>query len=863
MARGDLATAGLALVEAGDADMTMARVGLILLFALGYAGGIGMCASPLQGEKQAEAKQTTPTDLFGDPLPAGAIARLGTLRFRHGFFLRDVLISPDGRTLISAGGDVNIWDAQSGRRQRQFSFTPSYALGINLSPDGKLLAVSQQGRSKMRFWDPTSGTEIFPFGDSPPQALRTVLSPNGDLLATLDAQSPPAVTIWDVRKGKKIRTIDRGVAFVWTVHTLAFSPNGQLLAIPSETGVRIWDLAAGKELYALDLGTKTTGGCVVFSADGKRLAAASFPTPTGADHAIHLWDMTIGKKLGVLKGHEKYITALAMSPKDNLLASAGMDGRIRFWDLVKQREIGQSAGPLRDYNALHFSADGNMLVSGEYYGVLRLWNPHTHKELPATAARGDSPRWVSFAPDGQTLITTQREQIGHWDPLTGRPRRILYSQSLEPYQPTLSPDGKALATLDRTGGQVLLWDVATGKLVRRIGEGGQPGLVSSCAFSPDGRRLAGGSNVEDIIRIWDVASGKEIKQLKGQKKTDSLAFTPDGGTLVSASDGSRGDYTVRLWKLATGAEIWQKVTRPWTASDLAFSPDGRTLALVGGLPGQLHTAGEVRLWDAVTGKELKHFEGHREPVRCVAFSVDGRMLATGSLDNMIRLWEIATGKERQCLQGHQNWISAVSFSPNGRLLVTASLDTTALVWDLTGCFRDRRFQTRHLSAEELNRCWNDLAHPDAARAYRSIRVLVGSPKETVAFLKNHLSPVTAADPKRVKPLLAALDSDQFAERDKAMTELEQLGLSVEPALRKALSAKPSLEVRQRIEAILDKLAGGPRWRVLRALEVLEHIATPEARQFLEKLSQGTAELWPTQEAKASLVRLKARPVVHP
>ena len=71
-----------------------------------------------------------------------------------------------------------------------------------------------------------------------------------------------------------------------------------------------------------------------------------------------------------------------------------------------------------------------------------------------------------------------------------------------------------------------------------------------------------------------------------------------------------------------------------------------------------------------------------------------------------------------------------------------------------------------------------------------------------------------------------------------MSELEKMGLAVEPALREALRKKPSLEIRRRIEAVLEKLAGGPRLRFLRALEVVEHIATPEAGQLLESLCQG-------------------------
>jgi RNA polymerase sigma factor (sigma-70 family) len=874
------------LAQTGIQDMTAAKVKMTLVLALTLcvlAAGAGMMAWPAPGaDREAGASQPAEpakrprleagklsprTDLYGDPLPAGAIARLGTVRFRHGGWLMDVLVSPDGRTLISGGGhSVEIWDAQTGRRKWEITFPqapPHYVSGIDLSPDGKLLVVNRYERNKMRFWDLASGAEVYPFGDAAPEGIRAKFSPDGKLLATHDAQRPSSVSIWDVHKGKKIWTIEGTGSLSWFVRSLAFSPDSKLLAFPGETGIRVWDLVAGKELYRLDAGTKTPLGCVVFSADGKLLAAAGNPAKHDKDHAIYLWDMATGKKAGTLKGHEGDIHALVVSPKDNVLASASRDGTIRFWDLQKRQEIARVLAPQREYVALHFSADGRGLVSGENDGVLRLWDVRKHEELAVSAEVGNSLLWVRFAPDGQTLISTEREQMGLWDPLTGRPRRIFHKKSLWGLRPALSPDGKTLATVDLKEGQIILWDVATGKLVRRFGEGGQPASISSCAFSPDGRRLAGGFYQEDIGRVWDVASGKELRQLKGQHMARSIAFAPDGATLVSASVEANSDYTVRLWKLASGEEIWRKVTRPWTAFNLAFSPDGRTLALVGGKPGQLNTTGEVRLWEAATGKELKHFEGHRERVGCVAFSPDGRMLATGSQDDTVRLWEIATGQQRQHFQGHQQMISAVSFSPDGRLLASASADTTALVWDLTGRFRDGRFRPRPLSSEELNRCWDDLAHADAARAYRSVLALTGSPKESVAFLKDHLPPVRSAAAKCVAELLAALDSDRFAERDKAMIELEKMGLAAEPPLRKALNAKPSLEVRRRIEGLLEKLAGGPSLRALRAIEVLEHIAMPEARRYLAALAEGDASAAPTQEAKAALQRLSRRSASQP
>jgi RNA polymerase sigma factor (sigma-70 family) len=895
----------LTLAQSGVSSLTItkAKMSLMLLFALALAGSAGVLAYPLRGEKQAEETQATaaktqerkietpkpasektaPTDLYGDPLPSGAIARLGTVRFRHGNDLEGLFLSSDGRTLISAGVDaVRMWDVRSGRQQRQIDLIHPYnrIFGPDLSPDGKLLAVPFFN-DKMRFWDLSSGAEVHPFGDDAPSVHRAAFSPSGEVLATYNAAPRGGVIrIWDIRKGKKIQSIEGAEGNIgkkiqsiegaegnigWT-RLLAFSPRGNMLAFPREGGVCVWDCASGKVLHQLESSAKTLVGCVAFSADGKLLAATSdwSRNRPNKDYAIHLWDLATGKEVAALQGHEDDVSALVMSPKGNLLASASSaDGTIRFWDLDKRQEIGRSPGPARRYRALAYFADGKTLASGEVNGVLRLWDAQKHEEMAIPAQGSNSVQWVRFAPDGQTLMATTMEQIGLWEPLTGQPRRIFNNIDQAGYAPALSPDGKLLAapSFQKRGQEAMLWDVASGKLVRKLETDGQARLLY-LTFSADGRRVIGTSE-QGVIYTWDVSNGKELRQLKVRNLSSPLAFAPDGATLVSSTLDGRFNSTFRLWSLASGEEMWRKEMPGWRAWGMNFAPDGRTLALAGGTVGRANLAGEVRLWDAATGKELKLFEGHRDHVFCAAFSADGRMLATGSRDKTIRLWEIATGRERRCLQGHKSLIWALSFSPDGRLLASASFDSTGLIWDLTGRFRADGFQLRRLSAEELNRSWADLAHPDAARAYQSILALTGSPKEAIALLKDRLPPLTAAEPKRVAPLLATLDSAQFGERDKAMSELEKMGLAVEPALRAALNDKPSLELRRRIEAVLEKLSGGPRLRFLRALEVLEHIATVEARQLLESLSLGTAEMWPTQEAKASLAHLAARAEVKP
>jgi RNA polymerase sigma factor (sigma-70 family) len=881
--RAGIATTVLALADTGIATLTATKMkaGLLVLFAMSLVAGSGALAHqaltakqsptpPGERERAASQRSNRPAasdnippgkDLYGDPLPAGAIARLGTIRFHHAGMLSGICFSPDGRTLYSGGrNSVEAWDVLSGRLRWKAAFQgPAFVLGIDLPPDGKVITVGHSFGRDMLFLDAASGEVIRPFGDIHHAGYQVLFSPNGRLLATQDSTTQ-SVSIWDFRKGEKLRTIESGRSIF--VRSLAFSPDSKMLALPGVTEVRVCDVATGKEIHRLDAGTKTAPGCIVFSSDGKLLAEASDPNRGTQDHTIRLWDMATGKEVGQLKGHTDRVEALAKSPSGDLLASASWDGTIRFWNLATRQEEGRYEDRKHSFYALAFSPDGTMLASGQGDGDIRLWHAPKGGEVRIPADRSNHLIGAAFAPDGQTLVSAGDGQFGVWEPFTGRPRQLFNDKPRDIFGAALSPDGKILLTSHGSEKGIQLWDAATGKPLRPL-EG--PGYITrwSCPFSLDGRRLAACSSNPDLLHVWDVSSGKELLQIKQQKRPSAVAFAPDGRTLASSSTDAGGDYTLRMWDGTTGAEIWRKETRPWTAFALTFSPDGKSLALSGGLPGRQNTTGEVRLWNAATGNELRRFEGHRERVGCVVFSPDGRMLATGSLDQTIRLWEVATGQERRCLTGHQETVSNLSFSPDGRLLVSTSWDSTALVWDLTDRFGDGQFRQRRLSPEQLTRCWHDLASRDASQAYRAVSALTGSPAESTAFLKNHISPVETVDPKRVRPLLASLDSSQFTERDLAMAELEKLGLGVEPVLRKALAQKPSLEVRQRIEQVLEKLAGPPRLRALRAIEVLEHIATPVAQQVLTALANGAEECVPTREAKESLQRLARRTTSKP
>ncbi len=197
---------------------------------------------------------------------------------------------------------------------------------------------------------------------------------------------------------------------------------------------------------------------------------------------------------------------------------------------------------------------------------------------------------------------------------------------------------------------------------------------------------------------------------------------------------------------------------------------------------------------------------------------------------------------------------SLSYSADGKTLVSSGSDTTLLVWDLT-------VRGGALSAAEINARWNDLLG-DAPRAYRAVRKLAASPTPVVEFLRGRIKATAPADEKRIARLIAELDSDEFAVRQKAVTELENLGDLAAPACREALAGRPSLEVRRRLDRLRKKQfaearkPSAERVRQLRALEVLELAGSTEARQLLATLAKGAAGSWLTEEAQAALARLK-------
>jgi serine/threonine protein kinase/WD40 repeat protein len=240
----------------------------------------------------------------------------------------------------------------------------------------------------------------------------------------------------------------------------------------------------------------------------------------------------------------------------------------------------------------------------------------------------------------------------------------------------ISPNAQ-LALSGAANGEVVLWEIATTKALRRF-EGHTDG-VWSVAFSPDGTRALSGS-YDKTARLWNVADGRSLQVLRTDAAVHGVAFTPDGKQALTGG----ADRIARLWSLRTGKQV-----RAFPPSQIELW--GVAVSPTAGLAIARDAEPTIRLWDLSDGTTVRHFVGHAGSVLSMVFSPDGRRIASCSFDKTVRVWDVSTGKELRALEGHEDAVIGVDFSPSGQRVISCGGDKSVRLWDVTSGKELHRF----------------------------------------------------------------------------------------------------------------------------------------------------------------------------
>ena len=459
---------------------------------------------------------------------------------------------------------------------------------------------------------------------------------------------------------------------------VVFSPDWQRLATASNDAVRVWDVVTGQELLTLKGHSK-----VAFSPDGKRLASA------GNEFQVKVWDASTGQELLTLK-HNNTLTCVAFSPDGGRLVSVTYDST-KVWDLAS----GQELFTLGASQSVAFSPDGKRLAFALWGGhdTVKVLEAATGKELISLQGHTDRVNSMAYSPDGNWLASASEDQtIRVWDAVSGQETLTLRGHTGDIWSVAFSPDGKRLAS--RSGGVIKVWDAAADQESLSLTLKGHSGRFTS--FSPDGKRLALAKHfllpespprTDGTISVWDTVTGEESLTLKGNTggEVASVAFSPDGKRIAAAIITVRMGHPpqtspgeVKVWDATTGQELTPLKDPTGTVQSVAFSPDGKRLAL-----GSVE--GAIQVFDAVTGQELFTLKGDTGWVQSVVFSADGTRLAaacfllrpdSSGYERTIRVLDAVTGQELLTQQGY-----IVAFSPDGKRLFAMSDKQTIKVWD--------------------------------------------------------------------------------------------------------------------------------------------------------------------------------------
>jgi WD40 repeat protein len=790
---------------------------------------------------------------------------------RHPAPVGSLALTNDGRRLLTTTNEepvLRLWDVKTGRLLRTLRVTEEFTVWmtvIGITPDARRAFVvrhQRRNRAHERWWNEPGMIDLATGalvrwqagwgGTGPPDLFA--LSPDGNTLAGIFGRDE--IRVWEPATGAQrvLGTMTESDQFAGGI---CFSPDGTRVAV----------CRGGKEVFLAPVNGNGPVQSIGLSGNTGGVYAVCWPQPNRAvalrRYGLVAFDPTTGAELGHSRALETNLRSCPPQAAGGGLffALAHYRAPLTAIDLTTLSAVPQAAAPHSQISSWYaVSADARVLAVASGHAV-RVLDPRTGAPLHPDLERAPLNPMVGLqvSPDGAHLLGSEGDTAHVLGLADGRVLARATGRSSWAAQFALSPDGgfvSAVGSEDRTP---LVVDVRTGRTIPLPKGEKEDDRNEVVGFAGTNRAWLWSEAVNTFTAV-EIGTNRTGDVVPGYPQTGAVAVSQDGQKL--AASGFKGlalwdRNTDRGWQVLDPYEDRGNAPRcgSYHGVPVRFSPCGRWLLVAD----PFDFGDDLEVWDlrnkpvrigrfgpAIRGEHIGRDGG---------FSPDGRLFAsaiwTPDGESELRVWELASASEVYRFRPARG-VAGCAFTPDGRRLVIAHRDTTISVWDRAGV------EARRLGAVPAGEEWTWLSARDARRAYAAVRALVAEPERALAVLGAALAPPDGAVTNR---LLTELGSDDFPVRESAHRTLAGLGVRAEAALLSAVTRSESPEVRLRAAALLKALGPnearlmGDRLRGVRAVAVLEAIASPQARALLITWAKTYPNSTLADEAHSALARL--------
>jgi WD40 repeat protein len=630
---------------------------------------------------------------------------------RNGRSMTGAAFSRDGRHIVTAGdaGTVSVHSLDAREPVRTLSIGGASNLRSPpafVADDQAVVATTLSGQTYLWRWKSGSGA------DKPlvTNVVATAVDPGNDRVATADRGG--MIQVWD-SSGRRRGRLSGGRAFV---SSLAFSPDGTLLASGGQLGLSLWDRAKEDKLPP-DSGAVSS---VAFSSDGNYLAAAGDGgvkvwaaaggtwepkelsgagsaggrivrfSPKGHRLAIvrgsvvEVWNVKDGSREAVLSGHSDSILNVAFNDDGNQVITAGTDATARVWEVLDGEALLYLRGHAGAVFDARFSPDGKQAVTTGADGTVRLWDVSTGSSLPKrhfapaqSAAFGPMGTAVTASADTTSCLIHDLGGGSPPCPFIKDHERAERDRSVV-MDARISADGRNVITA-HSDGTVAVWRIGgKDKTPLLTTQPDKRFPVNSAAVSPNGDEIAFGAGVKLYLWTWRHAGSPpsgfswradDSEQLFVNDSILDVQFGPGRYSNLVLTAHADGEARLWSWKTDSSGRKTGLPVRPFkSGSDVTyeakFSPAGDRIVTANG-------DGVARVWDTASGRllhELKNVSGRA--LTSVNVSPDGNWVVAGDTGGDVLVWEVASTKLLAVLPRHAGAVNSVQFSPagDGRIL---------------------------------------------------------------------------------------------------------------------------------------------------------------------------------------------------